>query len=474
MRHDLLAGKKLRARATALPSWNPEEILSRLHPEEFPCLLESVAGPEDLCQHSYLAWDPWARLLCSQGRSTLHLRDGREIVLPDSPLDALRAVMSSFAIAEDSEKPFPFSGGAIGWLSYDLGRWIEKLPPSPLEELALPELALFFFDRVIGWQANRPQSAQCISWEGIPVPSPTLAPLQAIEAIAARPKTSAALRALSSLRADHDAHSYAAAVRRAKEWILEGDLYQINLSQRFEARIEGPSWLLYRRLKKSNPAPYAAYLASPWGELLSSSPEMFLRIRGREIETRPIKGTRPRTGEAKKDAMARQALLQSGKDRAELNMIVDLERNDLKRVCETGSVEVPRLYGLEEYETVFHLVSTIRGRLRPQVDLADVLRATFPGGSITGAPKIRAMERIAQSESAARSLYTGSIGWIGYDADAEWNIAIRTILRSGDRACYRVGGGIVADSDPAAEYAETLHKGRGLARALGMEGEIFA
>lgn len=472
----LLSGKQLHAHAAPLADFNPHEILKRLRAEEFPCFLDSVAGPKDLAKHSILAWDPWAVLVCEGGKSSLRLRDGESIPLPDSPLEAMRGVLSKLHVAPDSPKPFSFSGGAIGWLSYDLGRWIEKLPPTPVDDLRFPELYLAFFDRVIVWEAGRPETAQLLSWsqDSGSKDDAHESTESANKRVMERKPATGSLELRGALSADHDRRSYTEAVRRAKEWILDGDIYQVNLSQRFEARIQGPSWALYERLRRENPAPYAAFLSTPWGDALSSSPELFLRIRGRQIETRPIKGTRPRCGDAARDALARESLLASEKDRAELTMIVDLERNDLKRVCETGSVEVPRLCGLEEYETVFHLVATIQGRLRREVDFADCLRAAFPGGSITGAPKIRAMEIISQLERSARSLYTGSIGWIGYDGDAEWNIAIRTLLRQGEKVCYRVGGGIVADSDPDAEYEETLHKGRGLARALGAIAERFA
>lgn len=448
----------LRARARPMSAWNLEETLASLRPEQYPCLLESLAGPRELAQYSYLAWDPWGVLVCTQGKSSLVLRDGSALPLPDSPLEALDEVLGKFQFAPDSVKPFPFSGGGIGWFSYDLGRWIEKLPPTPPDDLRFPDLYMAFFDRIVAWEAGRPEKATLISWTSEKADGHLLPIGQALDR--------SPLRLLAPVRADHDRHSYVAAVRQAKERILEGDIYQVNLSQRFDAQVEGSSFALYRNLCRKNPAPYAAFLATPWGDVLSSSPELFLRIRGRHIETRPIKGTRPRTGDPQLDARAQSELLASEKDRAELTMIVDLERNDLKRVCETGSVTVPRLYGLEAYETVFHLVATVQGKLRPQVRFSDCLRAAFPGGSITGAPKIRAMEIVSQLEHSARSLYTGSIGWIGYDGDAELNIAIRTMLRQGNKLSYRVGGGIVADSDPDAEYEETLHKGRGLSRAL--------
>ncbi|MBC7106739.1 MAG: anthranilate synthase component I family protein, partial [Firmicutes bacterium] len=228
--------------------------------------------------------------------------------------------------------------------------------------------------------------------------------------------------------------AYCAAVRRAREYIAAGDIFEVNLSQRLEAPLEASPWLLYRTLRAVNPAPFAAFLNFPEAAVACASPERFLRLRGGLVETRPIKGTRPRGRTPEEDRRLRDELWNSEKDRAELTMIIDLERNDLGRVCAVGSVHVPELFCLEEYATVFHLVSTVRGRLAPGKDVVDLLRATFPGGSITGAPKIRAMEIIEELEPVRRGIYTGSIGWIGFDGDCDLNIVIRTIIVKGGRA----------------------------------------
>jgi para-aminobenzoate synthetase component 1 len=261
---------------------------------------------------------------------------------------------------------------------------------------------------------------------------------------------------------------YLAAVRLAKRHIRDGDIYQVNLSQRFSARLEGDPWDLYQRLRAINPASHACYIKFPDLIVAGSSPELFLRVRGRDVLTQPIKGTRPRGRTATEDRLLRAELGASEKDRAELSMIVDLERNDLGRVCAYGSVRVTEHARIEEHPTVFHSVSSVVGRLDDGRDLVDLLRATFPGGSITGCPKIRAMEIIDTLEPTARGPYTGSVGWLGANGDAELNISIRTFTITGGTVSYQVGGAIVADSDPAAEYRETLDKGRALARALGV------
>jgi para-aminobenzoate synthetase component 1 len=274
-------------------------------------------------------------------------------------------------------------------------------------------------------------------------------------------------------RSNFTRDEYLCAVRRAKDYIAAGDIFQVNLSQRFESATDATPLDLYAALRAANPAPFAAYLPVDGGAILSSSPERFLRVAGRHVETRPIKGTRPRrAGDDAFNERMRRELLASAKDRAELTMIVDLERNDLGRVCSYGSVRVTEPIVLEEYPTVFHLVTTVEGDLHEGRGLVDLLKAAFPGGSITGAPKIRAMEIIDELEPTRRSVYTGAIGYIGLDGSADLNIAIRTILLAQGRALLQVGGGIVADSDPEAEYQETLDKARALVQALGGQEKI--
>jgi para-aminobenzoate synthetase component 1 len=271
----------------------------------------------------------------------------------------------------------------------------------------------------------------------------------------------------AALESNFTRADYVRTIERAKEYIAAGDIFQANIAQRFHTRWTGSSAELYRRLREANPAPFAAYVEFPGGAALSSSPERFLKVSGRHVETRPIKGTRRRTGDEASDRRAADELLASAKDNAELAMIVDLERNDLGRVCEYGSVCVTEPRVLEAYPTVFHLVATVEGTLHPHHDLVDLLRATFPGGSITGAPKIRAMEIIDELEPTARNLYTGAIGYIDFSGRADLNIAIRTMVRTGLDVWFQAGGGIVADSDPEAEYQETVDKARALIRALG-------
>ena len=254
---------------------------------------------------------------------------------------------------------------------------------------------------------------------------------------------------------------FTSGVVRIKEWIAAGHIYQANLSQAFTATVTGDLFDLYETLREASPAPMAAYLKLDGHEILSSSPESFLKISGRGIETRPIKGTRPRFSDPDEDRRSAYELQTSAKEIAELVMITDLLRNDLGQVCEFGSVEVTEMLQLETLAQVHHLVSTVTGTLRPEIDALGALAACFPGGSITGAPKKRAMEIIRELEQPPRGVYCGAIGWLGYNGESSLSIAIRTLVRTGDELVYQVGAGIVADSDPEKEYEETLHKAAG-------------
>jgi aminodeoxychorismate synthase component I len=261
--------------------------------------------------------------------------------------------------------------------------------------------------------------------------------------------------------------AYLESVRRVQEWIAAGDIYQVNLSQSYIAPVHGGSLFpLYEHLREASPAPMAAWMSLDGKEVLSSSPETFLKLSGRGIETRPIKGTRPRFSDHDDDLRSAYELQTSPKEIAELVMITDLLRNDLGQVCEFGSVKVAEMLKLETLEQVHHLVSTVVGTLREDIDAIEALAACFPGGSITGAPKKRAMEIIDELETRPRGLYCGALGWLGFNGESQFNIAIRTLVREGDSLTYDVGGGIVSDSDPQKEYDETLHKAAGIRLAI--------
>ncbi|MEK7824757.1 MAG: aminodeoxychorismate synthase component I [Candidatus Eisenbacteria bacterium] len=373
----------------------------------------------------------------------------------------------------------PFTGGVVGYWAYDFGRRLERLPELAADDLGLPEVLLGFYD-VVGAFDHETRQAWLFS-SGLPLDEELRAGrardrlAQFADLLSAGRRSTVRLpqrrEEVVHLRSTFTPDEYRAAVERVKECIRAGDIFQANLSQRWSLPVDmaDPTTLalaLTEALDLHSPAPYAAFLGAPDHAVASASPERFLELRGRRVETRPIKGTRPRGADAEEDARLRAELQASAKDRAENVMIVDVLRNDLGRVCETGSVAVEGLCELEVFPQVFHLTSTVTGVLRGDRDAFDLLHACFPGGSITGAPKIRAMEILETLEPVRRHLYTGSIGYIDWGGDADWNIAIRTAIVTPAAVHVAAGGGITADSDADAEYRETLHKAEGLRLAL--------
>jgi len=447
----------------------PAALFGRLAEEPGSAFLDSALPDEHgPGRWSFLAWDPF--LTCSsRGDQILVQEGGSRRHVTDHPLKFLRSRLQRY---QTREKPasVPFASGAIGCLSYDLCHSIERLPRTTTDDLGLPELFLSFHDFILAFDHLSRKwwlAGDDLQLDG----RPSLARrrdevLARAEKARSSPGPILAAGSPVRFRSNFERPDYLAAILRAKHYIREGDIYQVNLSQRFQGQAPLPAWPLYLRLRQTNPAPFAAYLHGPDFQVLSSSPERFLRVEAGRVETRPIKGTRPRGETPAADHRLAQELLSSEKDRAELNMIVDLERNDLGRVCAYGSVQVTRHAALESYARVHHLVSTVAGRLQPGKDAVDLIRAAFPGGSITGAPKIRAMQIIDELEPTARGVYTGAIGWLGFNGDLDLNIAIRTMIVKGGEVFFSAGGGIVADSDPELEYQETLDKARALFEAL--------
>jgi len=431
--------------------------------------LASPKGFGELSRWTISSCDPFAKLVWREGELFAEGVD-----LPESarknPFRALRAALAAFPL-ERVETAFPVGAGLVGYLAYDLKRYIEKLPETVERDSTLPEMHFGLYDAFV-LHDNRAGETYLV---GSPVRGERAVAerVDALESVlrgAGPDAPFAEPQAVEPLRSNFTKEAYIEAVKAVCRYIYDGDIFQANLSQRFETRTRCDGASLFERLTEVNPAPFSAYIALEGDRaVLSSSPERFLRVDGAFVETRPIKGTRRRTGEPDRDRTAAAELLSSAKDNAELAMIIDLERNDLGRVADYGTVRVVQKRVLETYPTVFHLVSTVTARLHEDKDLVDLLEAAFPGGSITGAPKIRAMEIIDELEPTARSVYTGSIGYIGFDGRADLNIAIRTILYEAGRVTFQVGGGIVADSDPEAEYEETLDKGRALARSLGLQ-----
>ncbi|WP_374649955.1 aminodeoxychorismate synthase component I [Dongia sp.] len=431
---------------------------------------DSALAHESLGRYSFIMADPFHRLVADGARVTL---DDAEIA--GDPFAALARLLARYPLASVPGLP-PFQGGAAGSFGYGLRHHLERVPRHRRDDQDIPDLLLGAYDLVVaidhgagqGWlissgypaaDAARPARARArIDWALDLFDRVAPAPSASAWAIAARPDIGGA---------DHKAM-----VRRAIDYIEAGDIYQANITQRFRARLHaGIDRLdLYQALRRRNPATFAAFLEFGDIAILSSSPERFLSLRDGHVETRPIKGTRPRGRNSAEDAALAAELLASEKDRAENLMIVDLLRNDISRVCRPGSVKVPVLWGLESYATVHHLVSVVTGEMLPDKSAVDLLRATFPGGSVTGAPKIRAMEIIAELEPTARGPYCGAIGYLGFDGGLDSNIVIRTYCIKGDDLTFQVGGGIVADSDPALELDESLTKAKALIETLASAG----
>jgi para-aminobenzoate synthetase component 1 len=399
----------------------------------------------------------------------------------DDPFGKLQKVLAKYKLEKDSESNLPegiFRGGWIGYFSYELGRYIEKLPAATIDDIGLPLIRLCFYDRLIAYD-HREEIFWLIALE---LPDDTERPEDKLDALERLLAESQRIRVpqpatadlnnidFSPVRSNMDKDYYLRTVEKIKRYIYDGEVYQINFSQRFECDYDARAIELYHWQNHYNPSPYASYIDAGGFHIVSASPEMFITIADGVVQTKPIKGTRPRLDETAGAALqARQInarnfseLLHSEKEQAELNMIIDLERNDVAKICRPGTRAVVQPRTIETYPTVFHAVATVAGRLRDEITFCDVLKALFPGGSITGAPKIRSMEIIDETEPTARGVYTGSIGFIGIDGSACLNIAIRTIIIKDQKAYAQAGGGIVADSDPEAEWAETIVKARAL------------
>lgn len=435
--------------------------------------LDSAMHHDTLGRTSTLAADPFGRFRCRDGVATL---DGRN--LPGSGLEALRACLAPYRTARDPDLP-DFAGGAIGYVAYDLGAALERVAPPARRAGLCDDIAFNLYDTVLSIDHA---TGRCrLLATGFPETDPAAREARARARLAqftrllaeARPSPAPAAQGPLEWRSNFSQAAYEAAVERVRAYIRAGDIYQANIAQRFEADLpEGFDPLkLYRRLRATNPATFGAYLDFGPLRIASSSPERFLKLSGRAIETRPIKGTVRRVTDPEADARLGEALQANPKERAENIMIVDLLRNDLSRICEPHSVRVPVLCGLESYASVHHLVSVVTGTLKPGLDALDLIAATFPGGSITGAPKLRAMDIITEIEGDARELYCGAIGALGFEGDLDTAIAIRTVFMDARTAVLQAGGGVTLLSEPGPEYEETLTKAARVFQAF--EPEAF-
>ncbi|HKL49271.1 MAG TPA: aminodeoxychorismate synthase, component I [Desulfuromonadales bacterium] len=442
-----------------VPTFDPLALYLGLCPEG-PGLLETPCPSEKTGRYSIVPLRRRESWYLRRGQLVERSENG-ETILPGQPLDTLAAILEERRQPNQEGLP-PFPGGFFGYFGYDLAWQIENLPVKAQREKGIPDLWLDWIDLSATYDHQTGRLTLCslrgeddlerIAEEARrilerPLPAPS------------RPSETTALPVM-------DRHRFETIVRRAKEYIAAGDIYQANLSCRFDAQWTGSSIDLFRQLRDINPSPFACYLRTPFAEIVSSSPERLVSLRGRLAETRPIAGTRPRGFAAEQNAALEQELLAHPKERAEHVMLLDLERNDLGRVCTGGSVEVDEFMALERYSHVVHIVSNVRGQLRDDAGPFDLLKATFPGGTITGCPKKRCMEIIEELEPVGRGTYTGSAGYISVTGDMDLNILIRTFQRVGDRLSYQVGAGIVADSDPQHEWQECLAKGEAMKKAL--------
>lgn len=411
------------------------------------CLLESASFNTKTGRYSIIAARP--EFTFRSWGNTIQI-DNKGKYYAD-PIKELKKIFLKKKIRHSSKMPL-FSGGAVGYISYDTVRLWERIGDSAEKDINIPDIYLLFYDNAIVYDnlLNKLHYAGSVD-EGS-----------------------------DYLRQDNDENKankiyispniskevFIEMVLKAKEHISAGDIYQANLSQRLEAETDVDGWSLYKRLRNINPSPFAGYMNLNGLELISCSPERLVKVEGRNIQTRPIAGTYPRGKTIREDMEYAQKLVLNPKERAEHVMLVDLERNDLGRVCRYGTVEADEFMCVESYSHVHHIVSNVKGIIKDNVDQMDVLKAVFPGGTITGCPKIRCMQIIDEIEPVRRNIYTGCMGWIGYNGNMDLNIIIRTILKIGNKLYLQAGAGIVADSDPEREYNETLHKARALIEAI--------
>jgi len=465
---------------TALDCPDPIIFAGRLRPLRCFAFLDSALAGGTIGRHAFLAADPFGTLRVTDGRTFWN--DQEILAGPDdvrSPgrraLDELDRRLAIYRLDPVVGLP-PFQGGAIGHVAYEFGRLLERLPSAPGASDGIAELEMHFYDVVVacdlkagraflistGWPELEPNRREARARERaeqflavIERASPVEPPFAGLDGI--------------RFEASLDRDGYETAVAQTRDYILAGDIFQANIARRIEVDVPTgfDAWGYYRRLRATNPAPFAAFLDHGDTQIASSSPERLIEVRDRRVEARPIKGTAPRSADPKEDAARATALAASEKDRAENVMIVDLLRSDLSAVCKPHTVKVPSLCGIETYASLHHLVSVVAGELRDGGTAVDALAAVFPGGSITGAPKIRAMEIIAELERVPRDVYCGAIGYFGFDGSADFNIAIRTATFAKGRASLGAGCGITLLSDPAAEFEEAELKAARLIDAFG-------
>jgi anthranilate synthase component 1 len=489
--HDLAAHGALVPVCRELPAdlETPVSVYLKLREQGPSFLLESVEKAEQVGRYSFLGSNP-CRQIIARGREVIVLRDGHpEMVWLADGQDPLHVVATELnhyqpvTPTHQTMNDLPrFFGGAVGYLGYDLVRFVERLPETARDELGLPDMHLLLTDTLVIFDHVRHRLLVVANAHTPPgsnldaVYDGAIARLDAIEAqlrapLPPLPPPPPPQQPSSEMTSNMTRAQFEAVVRRAKEYIAAGDIFQVVPSQRLKRPTQADPFSIYRALRRLNPSPYMFFLdlgGDPSTYLIGSSPEVLVRLEGRSAEVRPIAGTRPRGKDKAEDQALEAELLADPKERAEHVMLVDLGRNDLGRVCEFGSVQVPDLFTVERYSHVIHIVSRVTGHLRDGVDAFDLLRATFPAGTVSGAPKVRAMEIIEELEGVRRNHYAGAVGYFGFNGNMDTCITIRTILMRDGIAYLQAGGGVVADSHPTREWEETLHKARALGVAIEM------
>ena len=463
------------------------QLFSRIAHQPWAMLLDSGqmlnqvsnAPANEFGRYDIMVAEPIATLV-TRGKISTITQQGKETTSDKDPFLLLKSLMQTYPAPkkqDETHAKFPFTGGAMGYFAYDLGRNLEGFAskkensdkPQETDVQILPEMMVAIYDWALVVDHREKRSTLVLhafsesakqKWHR----------LQALfnEPLKASQQS---FQVTSTVESNFTKATYAQAFNKVQAYIQAGDCYQVNLAQRFSASVKGDTWIAYQKLREISPAPFMAYLNLPLNahenvQVLSNSPERFIKVVENHVETRPIKGTRPRSADAKQDKANAEALLASAKDRAENVMIVDLLRNDISKNCEIGSVKADKLFQLQSFANVHHLVSIVTGKLKQGATTIDLLKGCFPGGSITGAPKVRAMQIIEEIEPHHRGIYCGAIGYIGFDGDMDTNIAIRTLVVAENKCSFCAGGGIVIDSKEVIEYNETLDKASSMMKIM--------
>ena len=437
--------------------FNPLEIYNVFKNEKDTILLDSSKEDENLSKFSFIGLNPFMIFESKENKAFV---DGKEV--DGDPFNVLDNLISKYKVSEDIFSGIPLLSGAIGYISYDVCRILERIPDSSEEDFNISDMKFIFYNNIIIFDLrNNKQYITSLNGKDEEINDIQNKINEAIHL-----EEEVVKKVNKEFISNFNKEDYKSAINKLKNYIVSGDVYIANMTQRFYTENTDDSFEIYKKLRSINKAPFSVFMNFEDFQIISSSPERFLEINNRKVITRPIKGTRPRGENKEEDIKNSLELLNSEKDKAELLMVVDLERNDLSKVCKPHSVKVTELFKLETYATVFHLVSTVEGILKDDVSAIKCIKECFPGGSITGTPKIRAMEIIEELEVLKRNIYTGSIGYFDFRGNADFNIAIRTIVKKDNKAYFGVGGGITYDSIEEDEYNETLDKAKALMRVL--------